>query len=161
MKQIYTGKRGARRTSIHPSYARLFCSQYLPQLPRSISESTADELVECAFDRLLGVGGVTSGVEVVYEGWGVAVSIIAAMQEQRPLPPSPYPRWLEISDAELGDPVDMQRRAEHEVSMDSSQRLPPPSPAPPQRGLDRPVLQEFTVAARGSIFDVFARVMRR
>jgi hypothetical protein len=98
------------------------------------------------FDRLLGVTGVAGGVEVVYEGWGVAVSIIAAMQEQRPLPPSPYPTWLEISNAELGDPADMQRRAEHEVSAHSSQWLQP------KHGLDRPILQCFTVAAPVLVF---------
>eukprot|EP01043_Picozoa_sp_COSAG02_P035881 COSAG02_NODE_2596_length_8456_cov_23.592078_5_plen_777_part_00 len=76
--------------------------------------------VSRAPQRDASVGGVAGGVEVVHEGWGVAVTVIAAMQAEQPLPPSPYPGWLEIGNAEsheLGDPDDRERRAEKEAAL--------------------------------------------
>lgn len=67
-----------------------------------------------------GVAGVAAGVELIYEGWGVAVSVIAAMQAQQPLPSSPFPSWLELRNMEsheLGDPGNAKRRAENEAAL--------------------------------------------
>jgi len=72
-----------------------------------------------------GVTGVAGGVEVVYmyEGWGFAVSILAAMQaQQQPLPPSPCPPWLEVREATAaaghgGSAEDTQRRAADEAAL--------------------------------------------
>jgi len=68
------------------------------------------------------VTGVAGGVEVVYEGWGFAVSILAAMQAQQPLPPSPRPPWLEVREATAaaghgGSAEDTQRRAADEAAL--------------------------------------------